>query len=129
MKKLLQIVLVSSLSLLCFSCYYDEIQEDLIIDVPDIPDDPDDPDFIEISFQNDVQVIFDAHNCMDCHNTNRDPDLRDGYSYNALVPEYVTPENADASELYTFLLDGHRDLNDEHLVEIKAWINQGANDN
>jgi hypothetical protein len=130
MKKLFQIVLVSSLSLLCFSCYYDEIQEDYIITVPDIPDDPDDPDYVEISFQNDVQIIFDAHNCMDCHNTNLVPDLRDGYSYNALVPAYVTPEDADASSLYTFLfVENHRDLNDEHLVIIKAWINQGAKNN
>ena len=42
MKKLLQIVLISSLSLLCFSCYYDEIPEGIITvvtddDVPEIP--------------------------------------------------------------------------------------------
>jgi hypothetical protein len=130
MKKLFQIVLVSSLSLLCFSCYYDEIQEDYIIEVPDIPDDPDDPDYVEISFHNDVQIIFDAHNCTDCHNTNRNPDLREEFAFNSLVPAYVTPYKPDQSALYTFLFeDRHRDLNDEHLVIIKAWINQGANDN
>lgn len=127
MKKLLQIVLVSSLSLLCFSCYYDEIPEEIIID---IPDDPDDPGYIEILFQTDIQSIFNANNCMDCHNANRDPDLRDGNSYSALVPEYVTADNADASKLYTKLaVDDHRNLSTDELALIKAWINQGAHDN
>lgn len=130
MKKLLQIVLVSSLSLLCFSCYYDEIQEDLVSEIPDIPDDPNDPDYVEILFQTDIQSIFNANSCMDCHNANRDPDLRDGNSYNALVPAYVTAGNADGSSLYTTLaVDDHRDVNTEQLTLIKAWINQGAKNN
>ncbi len=134
MKKLFQIVLVSSLSLLCFSCYYDEIgledPENPIDQVPDLPDDPDDPDYVAILFQTEIQPIFDAHNCMSCHNTNRDPDLRDGHSYGALVPAYVTANNADGSELYTKLtVGGHRDVSTAELALIKAWINQGAHDN
>ena len=133
MKKLFQIVLVSSLSLLCFSCYYDEIQEDLenpLNQVPDLPDDPDDPDYVAILFQTEIQPIFDANTCDSCHNTNRAPNLRDGHSYDALVPEFVTAENADGSLLYTKLaVDGHRNLSTAELALIKAWINQGAHEN
>lgn len=128
MKKLLQIVLVSSLSLLCFSCYYDEIQEDLIPQIPDLPDDPADPGYVEILFQAEIQPIFTNY-CAQCHNANRDPDLRDGNSYNALIPEFVTRNNADESLLYTKLADGHQDLNVNDIGLIKGWINQGAKNN
>ena len=84
---------------------------------------------IIISFQNDIQTIFNANNCMDCHNANRNPDLRDGNAYNSLVPTYVVADNADGSSLYTFLESGHRDIADEQLELIKAWINQGAANN
>jgi hypothetical protein len=133
MKKLLQIVLVSSLSLLCFSCYYDEIEGDLLIieipDIPDIPDDPTDPNYVEILFQTDIQPIFTA-NCINCHNANRDPDLRDGNAYSALLAGYVNADNADTSLLYTKLaVDGHQNVSTADLTLIKGWINQGANNN
>ena len=128
MKKLFQIVLVSSLSLLCFSCYYDEIIEDVITETPDIPTDPDDPDYVEILFQTDIQPIFTT-NCVQCHNENRDPDLRDGEAYRALVTEYVTRRDAEASLLYTTLAGGHQDLAAEKIALIKGWINQGAINN
>jgi len=128
MKKLFQIVLVSSLSLLCFSCYYDEIQEDIITEIPDIPDNPDDPDYVEILFQTDIQPIF-TDNCVQCHNENRDPDLRDGEAYSALVTEYVTISDAEASLLYTTLAEGHQDLAVDKIALIKGWINQGAKNN
>lgn len=122
MKKLLQIVLVSSLSLLCFSCYYDEMPDELV-KIPDVPDTQ------VVSFGSDIQAIFTAENCMQCHNTNRDPDLREGYAYAALVPNFVTANDADASSLYVSVLGGHRDLSTDQLALIKAWINQGAEDN
>ena len=125
MKKLFQIVLVSSLSLLCLSCYYDEIIEEI---VEEIPTDPDDPDYVEIKFGADIQPIF-TDNCINCHNENRNPDLRVGNAYSALLPDYVTPENADASLLYTQLVDGHQNLNANKIELIKGWINQGANNN
>ena len=128
MKKLLfQIVLVSSISLLCFSCYYDEIPDHLL-NPPELPTDPDDPDYVEISFSNDVQVIFNA-NCIGCHNNNQDPDLREGNSYNALVPNYVTAEDADNSAIYNKVLGGHGNLNTTQLQTLKGWINQGAENN
>ena len=121
MKKLLKIVLVSSLSLLCFSCYYDEevIVPDVIL-----------PPGTEAKFATDIVDIFESYNCADCHDASRDPDLRAGNEYDSLVPDYVTPGNADASELYTFLaVDGHRDVDANSLALIKLWINEGALDN
>ncbi len=121
MKKLLKIVLVSSLSLLCFSCYYDEevIVPDVIL-----------PPGTEAKFATDIIDIFESYNCADCHDASRDPDLRAGNEYDSLVPDYVTPGNADASSLYTFLaVDGHRDVDANSLALIKLWINEGALDN
>jgi hypothetical protein len=125
MKKLFQIVLVSSLSLLCFSCYYDEIYEDYI---NEIPTDPDDPNYVEIKFGADIQPIFTS-NCINCHNETRDPDLRAGNAYGALLPDYVTSESADTSLLYTILKGGHQNLDGNEINLIQGWINQGAKNN
>lgn len=127
MKKLLQIVLVSSLSLLCFSCYYDEIPE-YILNPPELPTDPGDPDYVEIKLSSDIQPLFTA-NCTGCHSENRAPDLREGKSYDALIPDFVTKNIAESSLLYTFTKDGHGGLSANELELIKAWINQGALDN
>ena len=126
MKKLLQIVLVSSLSLLCFSCYYDETTEEITAEIPEIPDTQ------VISFGTEIQPILSK--CTGCHAANISPDLRSGNSYNALVPKYVTAGNADASRLYNYLPgNGHHDvsvtLSTSEMALIKAWINQGAKDN
>jgi hypothetical protein len=126
MKKLLQIVLVSSLSLLCFSCYYDEIPEQLVIEIPEIPDTQ------VISFGTEIQPIFSK--CTGCHGANVSPDLRAGNSYSALVPKYVSAGNADTSRLYNYLPgDKHFDvgisLSANEIALIKAWINQGAKNN
>ena len=120
MKKLLQIVLVSSLSLLCFSCYYDN--ETVVI--PDVTD--------AVFFSNDIQPILSK--CVGCHGGNVNPDLREGNSYDALVPDYVTAGDADNSDLYNYLPgNGHHSVNLELSVDeialIKAWINQGAKNN
>ena len=112
-------VLVLMLSLT--GCYYDELQ------VAAIPDpEPGDPD---ISFSTEIQSIFNANDCMRCHDTGRAPDLREGFAYAALVPAYVTPNVPDASLLLTTLIDGHRSVNTTDLALIKAWINQGAQNN
>lgn len=122
MKKLLQIVLVSSLSLLCFSCYYDNET----IEIPDVSD--------EVFFSSDVQPILTK--CIGCHNGTTSPDLREGNSYDALIDEYVTPGDANNSDLYNYLPgpgSGHHSvnvtLNIEEISLIKAWIDQGAKNN
>lgn len=128
MKKLLQIVLVSSLSLLCFSCYYDELI-DRPIDIPEIPDLPE-----NVSFNTDVQPIFTT-NCITCHTSSLSPDLRAGFSYNALVPSYVIAGNPENSKLFQNLPGiGHPlnvgfELSDKDVAIIYAWIEQGAENN
>ena len=126
MKKLFRLALVSSLSLMCFSCYYDELY------IPEIPEIPDDQ---IVSFQDDIQPIF-TENCIGCHNTTiANPDLREGNSYNAIVPEYVIAEDAENSELYQKLPGkNHPDqsvpaLDVEEIALIKGWIDQGAKNN
>ncbi|MFO7718852.1 MAG: hypothetical protein R6W85_00250 [Gillisia sp.] len=118
MKKLFRIVLVSTVSLLSFSCYYDELQEETI---PIIAED--------VLFATDIQPIFNMNNCMQCHNADRAPDLREGRAYSSLVPTYVIPNNADGSRLYIQLDEGHRGLRTSQLALIRAWINQGALNN
>ncbi|WP_282134528.1 hypothetical protein [Seonamhaeicola maritimus] len=122
MKKLFKIVLACGLTLICFSCYYNEFPEEgeeIIIDPTE-----------EVSFANDIIPIFSLDNCAQCHNANLDPDLRAGNEYSSLVPEYVTANNANGSKLYTKLaVDGHRDLDDTSLALIKEWINRGAENN
>lgn len=123
MKKLCKIVLVSSLSLLCFSCYYDTAIEEEEIIIP--PDE-------EVFFSTDIQPIFNK--CTSCHGGNTDPDLRAGNSYNALVPQYVTAGNAETSKLYNYLPGhGHHDigltLSPTEIALIKTWIDRGAENN
>lgn len=120
MKKLFKIVLVSSLSLLCFSCYYDTVIEE---EIPVIDD---------VSFSADIQPIFTK--CTSCHNGNTSPDLREGNEYNSLVPNYVNAGNATTSKLYNYLPgNGHHDvgftLSATEIAKIKAWIDNGALNN
>ena len=126
MKKLFRLALVSSLSLMCFSCYYDELY---IEEIPEIPEDQ------IVSFQDDIQPIFTA-NCIGCHNASvANPDLREGNSYNAIVPEYVIAGDAENSEFYQKLPGiGHQPdpgftLDVDEIALIKGWIDQGAENN
>ena len=126
MKKLFRLALVSSLSLMCFSCYYDELY---IEEIPEIPEDQ------IVSFQDDIQPIFTA-NCISCHNaTIANPDLREGNSYNAIVPDYVIAGDAENSELYQKLpgnnhpIETGSPLDVEEIALIKGWIDQGAENN
>ena len=121
MKKLLKIVLACSLSLLCFSCYYDE---EVVFEEGEVL-----PPGTEAKFAADIIPIFVAYNCADCHNASRDPDLRSGNEYNSLVPDYVTAGDADSSKFYTILEGGHRSVDSESLALIKLWINEGALNN
>ncbi|MGV8945198.1 MAG: hypothetical protein ACOH1N_02100 [Lutibacter sp.] len=125
MKKIFQILLIVCGGLLMNSCYYDELQERII---PELPVDPNDPNFVPILFGADIQPIF-TNNCAGCHNASRSPDLRASFAYSALVPQYVTASNAEGSPLYVKLAGGHQNLATEKLTLIKAWINQGAKNN
>ncbi|MGB5434866.1 MAG: hypothetical protein WBM98_03165 [Maribacter sp.] len=126
MKRLLKIVLVSSLSLCCFSCYYDELPEeqDLVVEIPDD---------VVVSFNDDVQPIFSQ--CTGCHNGNTSPDLREGNAFNAIVPQYVSAGDAENSEFYKKLpgndhpVEAGLVLTSDEIGIIKAWIDRGAENN
>lgn len=128
MKKLLQIILVSSLSLLCFSCYYDELIE-RPIDVPEPP-----PEGEDVSYNLEIQPIWNT-NCISCHPNSSQPDLRTDYSYNSLVSDYVIAGDPANSKLYLNLpgnnhpIDPGFELTAEEDALIYYWIEQGAMDN
>ena len=125
MKKIFQILLIVCVGLAMNSCYYDELQERTI---PELPVDPDDPDYVEIKFGTEIQPIFTS-SCVGCHNASRSPDLRAGFAYSALVPQYVIASNADGSPFYVKLKGGHQNVSAPNLTLIKTWINQGAKNN
>lgn len=127
MKKLFQIVLVGSLSLLCFSCYYDELPAETDI-IPEIPEEQD------VSFSADIQPIFSK--CTQCHDGNlANPDLREGNAYSAIVPDYIIEGDGENSELYQKLpgnnhpIDVGFVLSADELALIKTWIDRGADNN
>ncbi|WP_166961040.1 hypothetical protein [Yeosuana marina] len=122
MKKLLKIVLVSSITLLFFSCYYDEFPEKVVVEIP--------TDQV-ISFSSDITPIFVSYNCTQCHNASgQNPNLTAGGEYAALVPAYVNAGNANGSKFYTMLaINDHRNVDAESLALIKKWIDDGAENN
>lgn len=121
MKKTVKLVSRAAVLMLLLSltgCYYDELQ---VTEIPVIED--------EVLFAADIQSIFDDNNCMQCHNASRSPDLREGFAYDALVSDYVTPNDAEDSRLFTKLVEGHRSVSTTEIALIKAWIDQGAKEN
>ena len=120
--------MAGSLLLLCFSCYYDELVEE---EIPEIPEEQ------EISFETDIEPLFSqgGRDCTQCHNGATDPDLRVGNAYNAIVPEYVVPGDAEASEFYQNLpgvghpFDVGFVLNSDEIALVKTWIDRGAENN
>ena len=118
MKKIFQIIIIISIGLTLNSCYYDSIYE------PVVGVDNGGEVTTDLTFSNDIESIFGF--CSSCHNGNQSPDLREGFAYESLVPEYVTPSNAEASQLYIVLNGGHQNLPSSQLALIKAWIDQGA---
>lgn len=123
MKKLLKIVLVSSITLLFFSCYYDEFPKEVVVEIP--------TDQV-VSFSDDIAPIFVSYNCSQCHNASgQNPSLTAGSDYAALVPAFVSAGNASGSRLYAFLAgaDRHRNVDATSLALIKKWIDDGAENN
>jgi len=119
MKKLLNIVLVISIPLVMFSCYYDEFPEEIVEETPEI-----------VYFSQNIIPIFTDNNCVECHPSLRQPDFRPGNEYNSLVPAFVTPGNPTDSRLYEMLNDNnHRSLTTTELNLIEKWIEQGAENN
>jgi hypothetical protein len=131
MKKRLKVLLIGSLVILSFSCYYDE-EIDLSQELPDIPDTE------IISFSADIEPLFtqNGKDCTVCHNgTIANPDLSSGSIYTQLVPAYVVAGDAEASELYQKLpgnnhpIDAGFILSLDDIALIKTWIDRGAENN
>jgi len=127
MKKLLKIVLLSSVPLVMFSCYYDEFPEEIEGTIPEIPEGQ------IVSFSTDITPIFVRNECTNCHSPNalgQNPDLTPGREYNSLVPAYVTAGDPDNSLLYTKLVSGHKpSVTVNEIALIKKWITDGAENN
>lgn len=128
MKKYLSYILGFMLISFSVSCYYDELVRE---EIEELPDD------VSVSFAADIEPLFSqgGKDCTQCHNGSTDPDLRAGNAYDAIVPDYVVPGDAEASELYQNLpgrghpFDVGFSLNADELALIKAWIDRGAEDN
>jgi len=129
MKKLFQLAILITASLLMNSCYYDSIYEP----IDDGPDNGGGTDIV--SYQNDIIPLWSQ--CIGCHSGNEPPDMQNNVSYDNLLNGYVVPGNADSSNLYKSLLnlDGvplmppGGQWPDSKINLVKDWINQGALDN
>ena len=88
----------------------------------------------QIDFEKDIKPIFENH-CMACHNEDEDNGMRIDDKDEALG--YVIEEDAESSELYTYLVeedesllmpppDVGRPLSEAQISMVKAWINKGA---
>ncbi|MGZ0016036.1 c-type cytochrome [Yeosuana sp. AK3] len=125
MKKIFQFLLVTGLSLMTFSCYYDELADQTNLPLPQ-----------NISFQNQVQPVFNQ-NCANCHNGSQNPDLRSGNSFTALIGgNFVIPSNSENSILYKSLIGQGAPLmppsggiSQTKINIIKQWIDEGALNN
>jgi hypothetical protein len=87
-----------------------------------------------VSYSADVQPIFDQ-NCVMCHSGAQSPDLSPDWSYDELIEgtdsngnPFVDTEFPCASGLYEKLAAGHN-AEEEEILTILGWIDEGAQDN
>jgi hypothetical protein len=81
-----------------------------------------------VSYANDVQPIFDQ-NCVMCHSGGQAPDLSPGWSYDELIDgEYVDTDFPCSSPIYEKLSSGHN-AEEEDILTILGWIDEGAENN
>ena len=86
---------------------------------------------IPVLFQTEIQPIFNAK-CVSCHTSIRNPDLRDGKSYESLTSGEFVNQPGKSSVLYL-----HMTTNAQHIQRstypekdlVLNWINQGALNN
>lgn len=125
MKKIFQFLLMIGMSMMTFSCYYDELEDQTDLPLPQ-----------NISFQEQVQPIFNQ-NCIACHNGNLEPDLSSGNSFTALLGGgFVIPSDSGNSILYNSLIGQGVSqmppggaISQTNINIVKQWINEGALDN
>lgn len=82
-----------------------------------------------VHFQTVIQPIF-TNNCILCHKGSRDPDLREGNSYNSITTGGFVNEPFNTSKLYNKVNGNHPSgLSETDRAKILAWILQGAKNN
>lgn len=85
---------------------------------------------VPVLFQTQIQPIFTS-NCITCHKGSRNPDLRDGNSYESLSKGGYIIQPGKSSKLYSKLVSGsHTAFTiDAEKQLVLTWINQGALNN
>lgn len=99
---------------------------------PIVPNDT--PDVGDVSFVDDVEPIFTDAGCTSCHNGGvQKPDLRNGYAYASIMSNADLTDYAYAQNIYDYPKpSGAHDTrykSDEQAAIVKAWIDQGTQDN
>lgn len=127
MKKIIQYLIMLTVSLMATSCYYDEMPPEPVIPLPDT-----------VSYSKDVQPLWNE-SCISCHKSGATaPDLTAANSYAALTAnnKYVIPGNASGSQVYKLmtgaaspLMPTAGKLSDSKLAIIEKWIADGALNN
>ena len=126
MKKIIQYLMMLTVSLMATSCYYDEMPPEAVIPIPET-----------VSYSKDIQPLWDQ-DCISCHKTGATaPDLTAANSYSALLTnnKYVVPGNAAGSKLHKSLVgDGAAQMpstkwSDSKIALVDKWINDGALNN
>ena len=87
-----------------------------------------------VSYASDVQTIFDA-NCVMCHSGGQAPDLSPDWSYDELIDgtdsdgnPYVDADFHCSSGLY-LKLSGDHNADEDEVLTILGWMDEGAEDN
>ena len=83
-----------------------------------------------VHFATEIQPVFTA-NCASCHGGARQPDLREGKSYESLTTGGYVNQPGETSVLYTKMTaaDHASRSNDVEKQKVLIWINQGALNN
>lgn len=127
MKKIIQYIMMLTVSLMATSCYYDEMPAEAVVPIPDV-----------VSYSKDIQPLWDQ-DCVSCHKTGTTaPDLSAANSYLALTAnsKYVISGNATGSKLHKSLVgDGAAIMptagkwSDSKIALVDKWITDGALNN
>ena len=121
MKRLMPIIIIATFALIMvFSSCEKVVYPPVEIILPDT-----------VSLSLDIQPIFDSK-CVTCHDGSPSPDLREGYSHDALWSGgLVDTANAENSKIIKKLHSSSHSgrANEEQIQLIQEWIAEGAKDN
>lgn len=125
MKNTLKILILMGMAMFLNSCYYDEFPPD-VVDIPDV-----------VSYSADILPLWEGQ-CYSCHQGSIPPDLSPERSYESLLNGFVEPNDSENSILYLSLIHAPNVSPMPTSTEmwpasktelVKAWIDQGAEDN